>query len=119
MGILDWFGPSAWEKKTSTQLTDLLMEVKNLMGLIDDLKAKITTLITDVTAEGDAVKAAVIAINGLTATQAELIQQLKDAQALGDPVAIQEAIDALDAQNKAVEAQTAELAAAIPAQPEP
>ena len=82
---------------------------------IDAINAGIKTLITNVTAEGDAVKAAALAIKGLTDQQAVLTKELQDAIASNDPVAIQAAADAISAQNDAIVAQTAELSAAIPA----
>ena len=96
----------------------LLKGERLIMASLDELKANVATLIADVTAEGNIVAAAVIAINGLTAQQAVLSQQLADAIAAGDPVAIQEAADAIKAQNDLIVSQTAALAAAIPVIPE-
>jgi len=85
------------------------------MAQIDDLKANIDALISSVTAEGTVIASAVAAIKGLTDQQAVLSQQLADAIAAGDPVAIQAAADAIAAQNQLVIDQTEQLAAAIPA----
>lgn len=93
-------------------------KVKKMAQEIDALNAQVSTLIAAVAAEGDAVKAATLAIAGLTDQQALLTQQLQDAIAANDPVAIQAAADAIAAQNEAIVAQTAALAAAIPAVPE-
>lgn len=95
----------------------LLKGERVIMASLDDLKANVATLIATVTAEGDVVQAAVLAINGLTGQIATLSQQLADAIALGDPVAIQAAADAIKAQNDLIVSQTAALAAAIPAVP--
>jgi hypothetical protein len=89
----------------------------NTMSGIEELKANMETLIAKVTAEGDVVAAAVIAIKGLTDQQALLSQQLADAIAAGDPAAIQAAADAIKTQNDLIVGQTAALAAAIPVTP--
>lgn len=86
-----------------------------IMAQIDDLKANVEALIADVAAQGTVIGSAVAALNGLTAQQAVLSQQLADAIAAGDPAAIQAAADAIAAQNQLVVDQTAALAAAIPA----
>lgn len=93
-------------------------KVKKMAQELDALNAQVSTLIAAVAAEGDAVKAATLAIAGLTDQQALLTQQLQDAIAANDPVAIQAAADAIAAQNEAIVAQTTALAAAIPAVPE-
>ena len=93
----------------------LLLEGERIiMAALEELKANMESLIASVTAEGDVVAAAVIAIKGLTDQQALLSQQLADAIAAGDPVAIQAAADAIKVQNDLIVGQTAALAAAIP-----
>jgi outer membrane murein-binding lipoprotein Lpp len=98
--------------KKIKQLSD---EVSKMSLQIDALKNQVTNLVADVKAEGDAVKAAALAIKGLTDQQAVLTQQLQDAIAANDPAEIQAAADAIRTQNEAIIAQTADLAAAIPA----
>ena len=98
-------------------LTLLIKEISKMSQALDALNTQISTLISNVTAEGDAIKAAAMAIKGLTDQQAVLTQQLQDAIAANDSVGIQAAVDSLKAQNDAIVAQTAELAAAIPATP--
>ena len=82
---------------------------------LDALNANIATLVSDVAAEKTVIDSAVKAIGGLTTQMAALSQQLADAIAANDPVAIQAAADAIAAQNQAVVDATAALAAAIPA----
>ena len=82
---------------------------------LDELNANIETLVSDVAAEKTVIDSAVKAIGGLTTQMAALSQQLADAIAANDPVAIQAAADAIAAQNQAVVDATATLAAAIPA----
>ena len=101
----------------SNQIIKLTKEVKKMGVQLDALQAGMVELIANVQAEGNVITAAVIAIDGLTAQQAILNQQLQDAIAANNPVAIQEAADAIAAQNTAIIAQTAALAAAIPAAP--
>jgi uncharacterized protein YoxC len=101
----------------NNKLDNIQMEVSKMGTANEALMANIQSLIADVTAEGNAVTAATAAIKGLTDQQAVLTQQLQDAIAAGDPVAIQAAADAIGAQNDAIVAQTAALAAAIPAVP--
>ncbi len=91
----------------------------NIMASLDDLKAQVDTLIASVANEGNTVQAAVLAIKGLTDQQAILSQELADAIAANDPVAIQAAADAIKAQNDLIVSQTETLAAAIPAVPAP
>ena len=108
MGLFDL------SRRDKEWITNQLKEI--VMG-IESIQTQITTLIANVTAEGDAVKAATAAIKGLTDQQAVLTKELQDAIAAEDPAAIQAAADAIQAQNEAIVAQTAALAAAIPAQP--
>jgi peptidoglycan hydrolase CwlO-like protein len=119
-----FFGKSKWQKSIEGKLDNLitlfneaLKGANNIMESIDDLKNDITTLIANVTAEGNTVQAAVTAIKGLTDQQAVLSKELADAIAANDPAAIQAAADAIKAQNDLIVSQTAALAAAIPATP--
>lgn len=100
-------------------ILDSITEITKMTIEIEALQAKVTELIANVTAEGNAVAAATLAIQGMTDQMAVLTQALNDAIAAQDPVAIQAAADAIGAQNEAIIAQTAALAAAIPATPEP
>ena len=113
--LLDVLKHEIIDKKDT--LTFLTNEVFKMTQALDALNEQISTLIANVTAEGDAVKAAAMAIKGLTDQQAILTQQLQDAIAANDSVGVQAAVDALKAQNDAIVAQTAELAAAVPATP--
>jgi archaellum component FlaC len=119
-----WFGKTATEELIEKRLTDfsfqmfqLIKEVTKMSAQLDALKAQVQQLIKDVQAEGDVVTAAIIAINGLTAQQASLSQQLQDAINANDPAVIQEIADAIAAQTAEIVDQTAALAAAIPAAP--
>lgn len=104
---------------TSKDLKKLIEKGEEIMASLAELQDAVAALIVDVTAEGDTIKAAVLAITGLTSQVATLTQELQDAIALGDPVAIQAAADAIKVQNDLIVSQTAALAAAIPAVPEP
>lgn len=116
MTLLQFFkgGDSVCDSQLSAQI---LKEVKNMSSQLDALNAQISILIVDVQAEGEAVTAATLAIKGLTDSQAELTLQLQDAIAANNPEEIQAAADAIAAQNEAIVAHTAALAAAIPAAP--
>ena len=118
MSFWPW-NDNKFENYVTAQLKQISLEVSKMAQVIDDLKAKVTSLVAAVSAEGDAVTAATLAIKGLTDQQAVLTQELQDAIAANDPVAIQAAADAIGAQNDAIVAQTAALAAAIPAVPAP
>jgi len=117
--VISWFfGESEFEKTVKSSLTKLSMEVLKMAKEIEALKAQVTALVSAVRAEGDAVLAATIAIKGLTDQQVILTAKLQEAIDASDPVAIQEATNAIAAQNAEIIAQTEALAAAIPAQPE-
>jgi hypothetical protein len=93
----------------------ILREIKKMSELSVQMTAEMAELVANVAANTDTVASAVTAIEGLATKQAELIQELKDAQEANDPTAIQAALDALTAQNDALVANTSKLAAAIPA----
>jgi hypothetical protein len=93
----------------------ILRKEMTSMGQIDDLKANVAVLITNVAKEDDMITSAIIAFQGTTAAIADLQAKLDAAIAAGDPVAIQEASDAIKAQNQLIVDNTAALAAAIPA----
>jgi hypothetical protein len=123
----DWMHRPKPKQKTIDEKLDILLELSKIIlgGItkmstqLDDLKATVSALIADVAAEGNTVQAAVIAIQGLTGQITILQQELADAIAAGDPAAIQAAADAIKAQNDLIVSQTAALAAAIPATPDP
>jgi predicted AAA+ superfamily ATPase len=96
-------------------LLNLKQEIKKMSQQTDAIKVEMDELVVNVAANTDAVAAGVAAIEALTTKQTELIQELKDAQELNDPVAIQAALEGLIAQNDALVANTQKLAAAIPA----
>lgn len=87
------------------------------MSQIEDLKANVADLVTNVAKEKDVVTSAVAAIKGLTDQQAVLNQQLLDAIAAAENVdpAVKAAADAIAVQNQLIIDQTTALAAAIPA----
>jgi chromosome segregation ATPase len=98
-----------------SMLLNLKQEIKKMSQQTDAIKVEMDELVVNVAANTDAVAAGVAAIEALTTKQTELIQELKDAQELNDPVAIQAALEGLIAQNDALVANTQKLAAAIPA----
>jgi predicted AAA+ superfamily ATPase len=117
---------SQWQKDVtatllaikSMQLT-IRQEIRKMSELTERFNAELQELVEKVAANGNAVQSAIVAIQELAAKQAELIQELKDAQAINDPIAIQAALESLEAQNDALAANTEALAAAIPANTEP
>jgi hypothetical protein len=100
-------------------LDKLILEVHTMANELKTLQANVAALIATVKAEGDVVRAATLAIQGLTDQQTILSQQLQEAIDNSDPAAIQEVADAILAQNQTLIDQTAALAAAIPAVPPP
>jgi hypothetical protein len=106
-------------KQLNQSLTAVLTQGVNIMTALDDLKANVANLVANVAAEKTVIDSAVAALTGLTTQMAALHQQLADAIAAGDPVAIQAAADAILAQNNEVIAQTTALSAAIPANTTP
>jgi hypothetical protein len=100
-------------------LIAVLAQGVKIMAALDDLKTNVANLVASVAAEKTVVDSAVAALNGITAQLASLHQQLADAIAAGDPIAIQAAADAILAQNNEVIAATSALAAAIPANTTP
>lgn len=105
---------SAHQRET---IKNLLQEITKMSLQMDTLNAQLTTLVSNVAAEGNAVIAATAAIKGLTDQQASLNQQLLDAIAAQDLPGIQAAADAMTGLNTSIVAQTDALAAAIPATP--
>ncbi len=65
------------------------------MTLITDIQAKLATLKTDVESETDVVTSVKMLLEGQNALLVALRQQLADAIAAGDPVALQAVVDAL------------------------
>jgi predicted AAA+ superfamily ATPase len=113
---------SQWQKDTTkalqtimTVLSNQLQEIKKMTELTDKFQAELEELVANVEENGSKIQSGIIAIQALTTKQAELIQQLKDAQAENNPAAIQLALESLEAQNDALVANTGALAAAIPA----
>lgn len=109
------------DKSTDQKLDTILQTLKaiqtqeaKIMAVLDTLKANVAALVASVAAEKTVIDSAVLVIQGLVAQMTVLVQQLQDAIAENDPVAIQAAADDIAAQNQAVQDQTAELAAAIP-----
>ena len=83
------------------------------MAELDDLKANVANLITNVQGLTTVVPSIVAAIKGLTDQQKVLSDELAAAIAANDPAAIKAASDAIAAQNQLVVDQTNALAAAI------
>jgi len=93
----------------------LTLEVNKMANELKTLQDNVAALIATVTAEGDVVRSAVIAIKGLTEQQAALSEQLQQAIDNSDPSAIQAAADAIMAQNQLLVENSTKLAEAIPA----
>ena len=85
------------------------------MGAIEDLKKDVSDLTDAVTAENTVIDSAITLLNGQTAKYDILNKQLADAIAANDPVAIQNAADALTAQNQIIKDKTSVLATAVAA----
>ena len=85
------------------------------MGAIEDLKKDVSDLTDAVTAENTVIDSAITLLNGQTAKYDILNKQLADAIAANDPIAIQNAADALTAQNQIIKDKTSVLATAVAA----
>ena len=85
------------------------------MAAIEDLKKDVSDLTDAVTAENTVIDSAITLLNGQTAKYDILNKQLQDAIAANDPIAIQNAADALTAQNQIIKDKTSVLATAIAA----
>ena len=85
------------------------------MGAIEDLKKDVSDLTDAVTAENTVIDSAITLLNGQTAKYDILNKQLQDAIAANDPIAIQNAADALTAQNQIIKDKTSVLATAVAA----
>jgi len=121
MGLFSNIHDLFFENKVAKKLDEVMSVLDEIqrkeniiMGQIDDLKTAIANLVDTVTNQTTVVDSVVVAIKGLTDQIAVLNQQLADAIAAGNPVAIQEAADALVALNQEVIDQTTKLAAAVP-----
>lgn len=98
----------------NTNVQKLLNEVKAMSKQLDDLKAQMAKLVAEV-AENTSIQAsAVQAIQGLVAQQQVLSEQLAEAIAQNNPVAIQEAANSIAEQIKIMSDSADALAAAIP-----
>jgi len=106
-------------QEMQSTLTSMVKGVRKMTQQSVALQENLDELIASVAAEGNAVNAATAAIKGLTDQLALLAQELQDAIASADPVAIQAAADAIQVQNDLIVSQTAALAAAIPANTTP
>lgn len=100
-------------QKIQTLLQQLIAQGEKPMASLADINAKLATLATSVSANTNAEQSAVQLLQGLVAQSAAISTQLATAIANEDPTAIQAAADALDAQNTALAANTAALAAAV------
>ena len=85
------------------------------MAAIEDLKKDVSNLTDAVTAENTVIDSAITLLNGQTAKYDILNKQLQDAIAANDPIAIQNAADALTAQNQIIKDKTSVLATAVAA----
>ena len=97
--------------KSVTQLT---IEVRKMTQALDALNTNIATLITNVTANGEAVAKVAQTIKDLTDKQAVLSQQLAEALLADDHVAVQAAADSIAAQAGEIANQTATLTGSVP-----
>jgi hypothetical protein len=112
------------EQQTNVKLDQILTIIKNIqakevieMGAIDDLKVATDDLVVKVAAIKTVGESAIAAIQGISAQNAALAQQLADAIAAAgvtDP-AILEAAAAVAAQSTVLNDSAAAIAAAIPA----
>jgi hypothetical protein len=92
------------------QVRALRAQMGTLMPVLADIQAKIATLTTAVAANTQVDGSIVTLLNGLTAMIAALKQQLADAIASNDPVALQASLDGLTAVETAITANTQKLA---------
>ncbi len=101
----------------TTRLDDLALDIRavkaqgdSLMAGLKDVQDKIVALAAAVAANTQVDTSIVTLLQGLTAMIAALRQQLADAIAANDPVAIQAALDALAAVEAEITANTQKLA---------
>jgi len=80
------------------------------MGILQDIQAKVATLTTAVQANTSIDGSIVTLLQGLTAMIAALRQQLADAIAGNDPVALQNVLDGLVAAEASIASNTQTLA---------
>lgn len=104
------------------KLDEILSKEIQMAADIAGIRAEMAQLVTSVAGITDVATAAVTALNGVSAQNADLRAQLADALARGaDPAVIQPILDQFDAQQAALDASKQALANAIvantPAQP--
>jgi|SRR5882757_5488175 len=95
--------------------TDISSFLKNISMNIKDIQDKIAELTQQVAAETEVEKSAITLISGFGTTLAGLKQQLADALAANDPVAIQAVVDSITAVETTLSTSSADLAAAVTA----
>jgi len=88
----------------------LLAQGVDIMGILQDIQAKVATLTTAVQANTSIDGSIVTLLQGLTAMIAALRQQLADAIAGNDPVALQNVLDGLVAAEASIASNTQTLA---------
>jgi biotin carboxylase len=93
----------------------ILAHIRSVDMNVKDIQASIDTLGQKVTALETVEASTVTLLNGLSATIAQLKEQLAAAVAANDPVAVQAAIDALGALGQKVDTDSQTLADAVTA----
>ncbi len=110
-------GQSALQQQLAQQGAQMATNAEVIKSKIDELKA-------DVAAGKTVQDSAIALLNGITAQNTALVQQLKDAIAAGlSPTELQSSVDDFDAANTAMDADRQKLADAVaantPSEPTP
>lgn len=101
------------QAKTNALLTQLVARSNTEMAGIKDLQAALTSQTASIKANTDAENSCVVLLQTISANQKLTNQQLADAMANNDPVAMQAALDLAVANQAALDKNTADIAAAV------
>jgi hypothetical protein len=104
----------SWLQKTFS-FDSITLKLNSIMGILDDLKAKVAELTSKVAAEVTVEQSAVALIQGFGAQLAAIKQQLADAIAANDPVALQAVVDGITAAEATLDSSSADLSTAVAA----
>lgn len=86
---------------------------KKIMSTLADVQAKVVQLTQKVTDETSVIESAITLIGGFNQTLADIKQQLADAIAQNDPVAMQAVVDSIDQTIVSIDTEKAKLADAV------
>jgi len=86
-----------------------------IMATVQEVKAAADALVTNIADESTVDDSIIALLEGISAQNASLAQQLADAIAANDPAALQVVLDNMTAANAAVDANKAKIVAAVTA----